>query len=184
MESEQLLGGIAGEYGRVQRDLSSVPAGELVTLVKNHHARDVIMFVKLLISLVGKEEAGKLIKKARYEGAYEEGRKAAEKMGNPKDLDSYAEAYFLKAPRPVPVWVAQGDFVYRTRNKAVRQTSNYCFEAEAFKRFANKEMLEFLAENYCVHDQAWANGFNPDMKFEMTKNFLRGDNCCEFTFEL
>ena len=47
-----------------------------------------------------------------------------------------------------------------------------------------QEMLEFLAENYCVHDIAWANGFNPDMKFEMTKNFLLGDEYCEFTMEV
>ena len=84
----------------------------------------------------------------------------------------------------MPVWVAPGEFICRTKNKAVRRTSNYCFKAEAFKRFADKEMLEFLAENYCVHDIAWANGFNPDMKFEMTKNFLLGDEYCEFTMEV
>jgi len=178
------LGGIAGEYGRVQRDLSSVPPAEIVTVAKNQHAKDIILLAQSLISAFGKDEAAKLIKNARYEIAYKEGRKAAEKLGNPKDLDSYAEEYFLKSPRPVPVWVAQGEFLYRTRTKAIRQTSNYCFEAEAFKRFADKEMLEFLAENYCIHDGAWARGFNPDIKFKMTKHFLRGDDCCEFTFEL
>ncbi|GAI19374.1 unnamed protein product, partial [marine sediment metagenome] len=134
------------------------------------------------ISLVGEEEAGKLIKKARYDDYYERGRALAEKLGNPKDLDSYVENVFIKSKSPV--WVAPGYFAYRTKNKAVYRTSNWCFKAESLKKFVDKEMLEFLAEYYCVHDGALANGFNPDMKWEMTKNFLRGDDCCEFTFEV
>ncbi|MFH1032018.1 MAG: L-2-amino-thiazoline-4-carboxylic acid hydrolase [Chloroflexota bacterium] len=182
---QQQPAGTPGEYGRVQRDLSSMPPGELVCQVKNHQAEDVIVLSKVLISVVGKEEAGKLISKARYDIYHKAGKKVAERLGNPKDLDSYLEEYFLKSPRPeAPVWIAPGEFIYRTKNKAVRRTSNYCFKAEAFKRFADKEMLEFLGKYYCVHDIAWAEGFNPNMKIKLTKSFLFGDPYCEFTVEV
>jgi hypothetical protein len=175
--SEQFL------YGRTKPELAATPQAELVEQVKNGQARDIVLMAKILISEVGKEKAGQLIRKARYDLYYQKGQEAATKVGNPKDLDSYIGEYILKTPSPLPVWVPEGFFPYRTPNKAIFRTSYYCFEAEAFKRFADKEMLEFLAANYCVHDIAWAQGFNPKITYTMTKSFLLGDKYCEFVME-
>jgi hypothetical protein len=115
-------------------------------------------------------------------------------MGMPKDIDSYIEAHWVPKPRATieeylktnkaPFWSAPGHFTYRTKTKAVHRTSNWCFVWEAFKKVADAEMIAFLAKYYCVHDAAFAKGFNPSMKFEMTKNFFRGDDFCEYTFEI
>ena len=51
------------------------------------------------------------------------------------------------------------------------------------KKIADEEVQEFLADCFCVHDRAWTNGFNPEIKFEQTKSFLKGHDCCEFVFE-
>jgi len=182
-------------YGKTRLEISSVPTGKAIELVYDYWVRDIIVFANTLIDTFGEEKAGETIRKARYKEPYEEGKRAAEKLGHPKDIDAYIDNYFMrKAPSSMeeyfasstkaPFWVAPGQFPYRTECKAVFRTSGYCFKAEAIKRFADKEIRRFLGDYYCVHDAAWANGFNPDMRIEMTKNFLWDDACCEWTFEI
>lgn len=172
-------------YGRKTPEMATVPQGELVRMCKFSQARDIVLFSQVLVSEVGREKAAELVRKVRYDYYYKLGRAAAEKLDNPEDLDSLLNAYFLKTPSPMPVWVPCGQFTYRAENKAIYRSSNYCFEAEAFKRQeVDEDMLEFLARNYCIHDLAWAEGFNPKIKFEIPKHFLLGDNCCEFALEI
>jgi hypothetical protein len=182
-------------YGKTRLEISSVPTGKAIELCYDYYVKDIILFANVLISEFGKEKAGKIISEARHKGPFEEGKKTAAKLGNPKNIDSYIDNYFLR-PTPerieeywakstkAPFWVAPTHFAYRTNNKAVVRTSDYCFKAMAIKRFADEEMCKFLGDYYCIHDVAWANGFNPEMKYKITKNFLWGDDCCEFTFEV
>jgi len=172
------------KYGRVKPPLEDFSREEIVEMAFDSliGTPSLVMFAELLIDAVGKEEAGKLVEKARYDREYAIGKATAEKLGNPQDLNSLLEAFTLK----VPPWVGLGpsNFIYRTEKKAVRKTSSFCFEAQAIKKAADREMQEWFARYFCIHDGAWAIGFNPKLKFKQTKNFLRGDDCCEFVFEL
>jgi len=171
------------KYGRVKLPLEAYSREELLEMAFGGMmgAESLVMFSKLLISAVGKEQAKKLIEKARYDLVYPRGRASAQKLGNPKDLNSLIENYLVKSPpwvglRPLSI-------SYRTEKKAVLRDEKFCFVAEAIKKVADREMQEFLGECFCVHDLAWTNGFNPGIKFEQTKSLLKGDDCCEFVFE-
>jgi hypothetical protein len=181
-------------YGKKRPEISSIPTGQALELAHDFWARDIIIFCNLLISEFGREKAGELLRETRNKSRYAEGRAAAQKLGNPRDIDSYINSYFMREPPAThaeffvesaksPFWVAPGEFTYRTRSKAVYKTSHYCFKAMALRKYADEKMARFLFDNYCTHDAAWAKGFNPNMKYEVTRSFLLGDDCCEFTFE-
>jgi predicted hydrocarbon binding protein len=172
------------KYGRKKPRLEDFSREELLEMAFGGMmgAESLVMAFGLLISAIGKEEAKKLIKKARHNLVYRIGRSAGEKLENPKDLDSLLENFLMKSPP----WVGLRPLVfsYRTEKKAVLRNEKFCFIAEAIKKHADKEMQEFFADCFCVHDQAWTNGFNPEIKFQQTKSFLKGDDCCEFVFEM
>lgn len=162
--------------------LEEVPRLDIIKENKRMRARDVIMLTRLLIEALGKEEAAKRIKKAQYDTAYKQGRQLAESLGNPQELDDYIENVFIN--QRSPWWVKPGVFLYRDKNRAVYRTSYTCLLADEFKKQLkdDQELLNFLADNYCVRDGAIAQGFLPGMKFKHAKNFFRGDPYCEFEF--
>jgi len=172
------------KYGRIKPPLDAFSREEILEMAFDGMIgnKSLIMFSKLLIDAVGKEEAGKLVEKTRYEEMYVMGRAMAERLGNPQDLDSLLEAFKYKSAP----WVGLGPlyYAYRTEKKATLRTSNFCFEAEAIKKVADKEMREWFARYFCIHDRAWSIGFNPKLRFKQTKSLLIGDDYCEFVFEL
>jgi hypothetical protein len=156
---------------------------ELIEKKTDARARDIIMLLKILISQVGKEKAKELFKKARWETYYQRGREAARRAGNPKDLNSYIEKYYFEeVPATVP-WIAPLNWVERTSNKAIWRETSYCL-GEALNKLGDDEIKEIGKEAFCVHDIAWAIGFNPDIKMHYSKIFYNGDNCCECVIEI
>lgn len=141
-----------------------------------------VALCRLLIEALGKEEAGKRIAKTVFDEYFEYGRRAAEMMGYPKDLDSFCKALVSKAPPAVPVPV----FTYRTPRKVIYKTGNRpCTPASLFKKYADREMQAFIGEYLDQqHDFGWVKGFNPNIKTTHAKHFMRGDDCCEYVFEL
>ncbi len=91
-----------------------------------------------------------------------------------------AERFRVKSPP----WVKPVEVDYSNPEKLVIRQYNRCWEAEAIKKITDKELQLFFAENWCVHDKAWVEGFNPEVMFEQSKHFLRGDDCCEFVIKL
>lgn len=164
--------------------LEEVPRLDIVRENKRTRARDVILLTRLLIDALGKEEAGKQIKKARYEQAYQQGRQLAEKLGNPQELDDYIEHIWIN--QKMPWWVDPGVFLYRTKTKAVIRTSYKCYLFEGFRNQLtdDPELQKFLGDNYCVRDSGVAKGFLPKMKCTQTKSFFWGDPYCEWEFEV
>lgn len=163
---------------------------ELVATSQDTRVRDILLVTKTLVSQVGKEEARKLIGKAQYDIYYKLGREAAERLGNPQDLDSYIEEYWVKFLDRRPL-VPPTAFVERTKNRAVCRTTS-CVLYDAWRKIAGdpnmrarygKDTFE-AAKGRCDHDLAWANGFNSNIKLERTNFFLDGDDCCEFVVEL
>ena len=92
----------------------------------------------------------------------------AKKLGNPQDLDSLAENFRLKSPP----WVTLVEFPYRTPGKVIIRSCNHCWEADAIKKIANKDLQQFLGKYWCVHDKAWVEGFNPKVKYEHVKRIM------------
>lgn len=149
---------------------------------------DIFLFSRVLIDKFGKEEARALIEKARVDYNYKRGRAEAEKLGNPQDADGYIEKMLEKQnlqPLGPDAKVSE-----RTKNKVVFSTAP-CIIADAYKALAaDPKVVEMfgadaieVAKAHCTHDRGWANGFNPKMKFQMTKFFLDGDDLCEFVAE-
>jgi hypothetical protein len=170
------------KVGRIKPIIDDFSREELLEMAFDGYLGSVslIMLTQQLIKAVGKEKAAKMIKESRYAPVYAEARALAESMGNPQDLDTLLETFRLKSPP----WVTLVEFVYRTPNKAIIRSSHHCWEASAIQKTADKELQLFIAENWCVHDQAWVEGFNPKVKFDQPKHFLRGDDHCEFVLTL
>jgi len=163
--------------------LTAVTPKELVEDVMAIRARDLFILVGILISQFGKEKAKELIQKAQYPVYLKRGKEAAEKAGHPKDIDGYIEANTIgllskihSAPLP--------EIIERTKNRYVFRCTK-CYQAESLLKHGagDPEILE-VVKYCCPNDTAWANGFNPSMKFERTKFLLDGDDYCEFLAEV
>jgi len=166
----------------VEGQLRKADPVQVVEELSSSRAKTMLLFTRILIDQVGKEKAKELIRKARYDAWYEMGRKAAEALGNPKDIDSYINEYVYKFMSPGKKPYVPPQQLERVSDKKAIFRTRYCFLAKELLKERDKETLE-VVKAYCCHDIAWANGFNPEMKFELTKFFLDGDDCCEFTFE-
>jgi hypothetical protein len=165
-----------------------MPLKDLVMKALQWGWLDIFLFSRVLIDKFGKEEASRLIEKARVDYNYKRGRAEAEKLGNPQGVDAYMEKMLEKQnlqPLGADVKITE-----RTKNKVVFNTSP-CIIAEAYKALAaDPRVVEMfggdaieVAKAHCTHDRGWANGFDPKMKFQMTKFLLDGDDLCEFVAE-
>lgn len=179
--------------------LESVSREQLVKGVMALRVRDLFTVVNVLISEVGKEKAKKLLEEAQYSIYHKRGENAAkalEKKGKVNNIAGYIEAntvnlLALIPSAPVPEIIESTDKKYVFRCKK-------CFQADSLLQLVsgeagksvessgfsgNQDTLE-VTRLMCPHDTAWANGFNPDMKFERSKYLLAGGEYCEFKAEL
>jgi len=162
--------------------MDSVGSEKLAESIFDLRARSIFILVKVIISLVGKEKAKELIEEAQYSNFYKRGKEAAEKVGNPTDVDSFLELKGGGLLGNLP-FLTPPEIVEKTKNRLVT-TCTRCLEAESLLKVGagDPETLE-VAKYCCPHDTAWANGFFPNMKFQRTKFLLDGDDCCEFVAE-
>ena len=145
-------------------------------------AETVIIYSRILLEHLGKEKAIELVKKARWDARYGRGREAAEKLGSPKDIDTFIEEYFVKAMDRLP-FVPPAEIRGRAKDRVVAGVSK-CFLAEAVQKHnLDRDILD-VVKAYCNHDEGWAAGWNPDMKFEKVKFLLNGDDSCDFLCEV
>ena len=164
-------------------DLTKEEVQEIIEREADGKARDTVMLTEILISQVGKEKTKELVKKVRTDYFHNLGREAAEKLGNPPDLDSFAEA-FLSWMKTIK-WVPLPDTIERTPKRLVLRATNYCPGTALVKAAAGDEgLLEVFGESYCIHDIAFAEGFNPRIKTRINKTYFRGDDYCEIVWEL
>jgi len=167
---------------KLSRDaVGGVMAGQMHMTLGN------ILSAKALLSVVGVDKAKEAVDKVIYDFMYELGKRKADELGNPTDLDSYLEAYLkeMDAIPPVPPL----EIVERTKNRCVfgvkrclYRDSIYKFK-EDFPEYIDADTLEVLKYR-CSHDHGWAIGFNPKMKFKRTKFLLDGDDGCYFEVEV
>ena len=147
-------------------------------------ARANMLSAKTLLKAVGVEEAVKLTEETSYEFNYMMGRKRAEALGNPKDLDSMLYAYIGELLDAIP-WVPNAEFIERSEKKIVWGNTK-CMYADYINEWRT-EVPEFLTDDVykvmcarCSHDHGWANGFNPDIEFKRVQFKLDGDKGCFF----
>jgi hypothetical protein len=142
---------------------------------------DMARLIRILISQIGKDKAKEIYEKETYDDYYKAGRETAEKIGNPQDLNSFINVWMVKAMDAIsfvrPIIITE-----MTPNKVV-VGADKCVIADAFLKVEDRDVLEVL-KCRCCHDTAWANGFNPNIRFERTKFLVDGDDMCEFVCEL
>jgi hypothetical protein len=134
---------------------------------------------------VGKDKAKELIKEARWEDWYQRGKEAGEKLGFPSDLESYFNAYFGTEMPKLP-FLARVDLSKcdeKTENRIVLSSRDFCI-GRAIAKLGDQEIKEIGKEAYCIHDIAWAKGFNSKIACRITKIFYDGDDCCQFVWEI
>jgi len=166
----------------LEEKLERVTRTELMERSFGLRVEDIVMFSKILLEQLGKEKAIELIKKARWGLRYDQGKEAAAKLGNPKDLDTFIEEYFIKKMDGLP-FVPPIELRERTKNRVIAGAP-VCFLSEAIlKRNLDKDLLD-VVKAYCIHDEAWAAGWNPDMKVEKVKFLMDGDDSCDFLCEV
>lgn len=155
---------------------------ELVEKMIDARAADIVTFIKILVSQVGKNKAIELIKGTRWEAWSRKGMEAAREAGNPQDMSSYIDAYWVKAMKSIP-WVPPAEWDEKTESRAVTTVRSYCI-GRAIAKLGDEMIKEIGEKAYCIHDIAWANGFNPNIKGTITRTFYDGDDCCQLVLEI
>ena len=148
-------------------------------------ADDIVVFTRLLVSLVGKDKAIELIKKARWSRYNKAGADRANALGNPKDLDTYVQDYLIEN-NSMPPFVHQGEVLERTK-KMIKIRFPGCFIAKAIKAHpeADAETIEVICKGYCQHDQAYTKGFNPKITLTILRYaIVDPENKCDFQIEI
>jgi hypothetical protein len=171
-----------GKMPTLEEKMESMTRMELMKHVFATLAETVIIYSKILLEHLGKEKAIDLVKKARWEARYGRGRETAESLGNPKDLCAFLESYFGKAMDRLP-FVPQAEIRKYTNDGVIVGVSK-CFLAEAVQKHNLGEDLLDVVKAYCNHDEGWAAGWNPDMRFQKVKFLLNGDDACDFLCEV
>ena len=154
---------------------------ELVERIYIRKVEAIILYSKMLLEQVGKEKAIELVRNAKIASRSQDGRRRAEEMGNPKDLDTYLKEY-EKVVEKIP-YSPDMKILERGEKRAVWSIPK-CFLAEAILiKNPDKDVLD-VVKAFCVHDQAWAIGFNPDIKIRRVKYLVEGDDSCDYLCEI
>ncbi len=143
---------------------------------------DIVTYSRLLLEHLGKEKAVEAVKKARWDARYNRGKEAAERLGHPRDVDTFVEEYFVKAMDKIP-FLPPAAVRERSTHRVIVGVSK-CFFADAVSKLKlDKDLLD-VVKAYCTHDEGWVAGWNPEMKFEKVKFLLDGDDACDFLCEV
>jgi hypothetical protein len=170
------------EMAKLEEKMGKLTRTELMEHVFKVRVEDIVMYSKILLEQLGKEKAIELVKKARWDARYGKGKETAEKLGNPKDVHAYYNA-LEEAMAKIPYVRTPSEIVERTKNRIIFRTTK-CFLSDAIlARNLDKDLMDVVRE-YCNHDEGWAAGFNPDMKFERVKFLVDGDDSCQFLCEV
>ncbi len=148
-------------------------------------ANDIVVFTKLVISLVGKNKAIELIKRARSSHFHKAGVERAMALGNPQDLDTFVQDYLIET-NLMPPFVHRGQ-IFERNEKMVKVRFPDCFIARAIKTHpeADTETIEVICQGYCQHDHAYARGFNPKINLTILSNaIVDPENKCDFQVEI
>jgi len=163
----------------LEEKIEKLPKTELVQCSYKLRAEDIVMYSKILLEQLGKEKAIELVKKARWDARYGIGREAAEKLGNPKDVDTFHNER-VKFMEKIP-FVPRSEIVQETKNRVISRTTK-CFLSDAIHNLKLDAGLMDVVKAYCNHEEGLAGGWG--MKCTKQKFFLNGDNCCEFMWEI
>jgi hypothetical protein len=148
-------------------------------------ANDIVIFTKLIVSLVGKDKAIKLIKDARWGCYYDAGAARATVLGHPEDLQTFIQDYFIET-NSMPPFVHKGVILEKTA-RSVKIRFPGCFISMAIKAHsgADAEIKNIICKGYCQHDQAFSQGFNPKItSTNLRSAILDPENNCDFLIEI
>jgi hypothetical protein len=128
-----------------------------------------------LKDVMGAERARDILREAMCDAYARLGREVAEEVGR-TDARGMAQAWELLYGAPLggegtveledDLWVLEG-----------RQCAAY----DLMKRWdLSDREIALLADAFCAADQAFAAGFNPEMKFQHTHRLMDGDRFCRW----
>ena len=143
---------------------------------------------KAMLALADLETVKKTVSQVIYDFNEMLGREAAEKLGNPTDLDSYIQVGMVELMDTIPP-VPPLEVIERTEKRCLFGCQR-CQYAESIWKwkdilgdYLDDDTLEVLKAR-CSHDLGWAKGFNPKMKMKRTEFLLDGDPGCYFEIEV
>ena len=147
-----------------------------------------ILSAKTMLALADLETVKKTVAQVIYDFNYVLGKKRAEELSKPTDLDSYVSEYVVNimgsiAPVP-PIEILE-----RTKDRCLWGCRRCQYKdaidrwREAYPEYVDDDVFEVL-KSRCSHDHGWTIGFNPRIRYERVKFLLDGDDGCFFDCQL
>jgi hypothetical protein len=161
-----------------EEKIGKFPWTELAKYSYMVRAEDIVMYSRILLEQLGKEKAIELVKKARRNARYGIGRDGAEKLGNPREVNTFHN-WRMKFMEKIP-FVPRSEIVEESKNRVISRTTK-CFLSDAILNLKLDADLMDVVRAYCNHEEGLAGGWG--MKCTKQKFFLNGDKCCEFMWE-
>jgi hypothetical protein len=165
--------------------LEKLDPSQVMEEASKTRANDIVIFTRLIVSLVGKEKAVKLIKEARWKCYFDFGAARARALGYPADLETFIQDYFIET-NSMPPFVHKGVILEKTA-RTVKIRFPGCFISRAIKAHpqADAEVKDIICRGYCQHDQAFCQGFNSKITATNLKSaILDPENNCDFLIEI
>ncbi len=150
---------------------------EIIEFEASLRAKDMFRLAKILIEQLGREKAKEIYEREIYSIYNKQGREAAEKLGNPSDLDTYLNVWAVEAMASIPA--VQPPIITERTENMVRWGVTHCYYGDAYRKIGDPVTFEVI-KSRCCHDIAWTHGFNPKIRIERTKFLLDGDDMCEW----
>jgi hypothetical protein len=177
------------EKEQIRRDKWFKDLDHNVRIAQKQVARANMLSAKALLNAgLSVEQAKEVVRKTHFEFNYAIGRKRAEELGNPKDIDTFLEEYVGRMMRSIP-WVDPCQVLEKTE-KRVLWGGETCMYADMIQEL-RQDFPDTLTDDVyeimkcrCVHDEGWALGFIPVMKYSQPEFILDGDARCLYDCEV
>ncbi|MEE9612954.1 MAG: L-2-amino-thiazoline-4-carboxylic acid hydrolase, partial [Desulfatiglandales bacterium] len=165
------VNGHEGRYGYMGEDLSKV--GILVR--REIEARIAAPLIKAFIDEIGREKTLKIVERVIESLAVESGQQFAKLVGG-NSIEDFSNSlkYFTKDN-------ALELEVIESSPKKLLMDVKRCRYAEMYRELGIEEFGFLLS---CGRDFAMVRGFNPKIRFKRTKTLMKGDDCCDFRYEM
>jgi hypothetical protein len=170
-----------------EEKLGKDPVGGVI-IGQRQMTRANILSAKAMLALADLETVKKTVSQVIYDFNYMLGKKRAEELGNPTDLDSYVSEYVVNVMDSIPP-VPPIEILERTKDRCLwgctrcQYKDGIEFWRAAYPDYVDDAVFEVL-KSRCTHDHGWTIGFNPNIQYERVKFLLDGDDGCFFDCRL
>jgi hypothetical protein len=129
-----------------------------------------------LCAELGREQAREIIGRAIVKNAVDQGRRMAEALDVPADIDGFLSI--------MPLWQKEDALRIEVVEHDARRLHfdvKRCRYAEMYKEMGLAEIGDLLS---CGRDGAFCEGFNPALKLERSQTIMQGASHCDFRYRM